>query len=171
MGNMRRIIAFIGSLAVALSVTAAGLVYDAKTLALSGVFLFGLVAILWLFDWGKSAPGAASESKPSRDEKILNDAAKAAYTAGTAAGSGDEDFVKKCVFMTDSSIASVTKRFNLARPALPNNPREALKVGEAFLNEVVPYLRGGHHEEASRQALAFVSKHGRYTHSGGPATR
>lgn len=51
---MRQIISALASLAVALLVTAAGLYFDVFTLTIAGVILCGLVAVLWLHEWGRS---------------------------------------------------------------------------------------------------------------------
>jgi hypothetical protein len=155
---MRRIIAFLGSLAVGLFMAAAGLVYDAATLTYGGIVLLGFGAVLWLVDWGK---GASATPRISKDEQILQAAANACYEAGIALGAEDGDMIGRALPKVDSAIASISYRYGIARPALPRDDNwKALRRGVDYLTLVSPYLQAGNKHDATAAALGFVREHG-----------
>jgi hypothetical protein len=84
---MRQVISAIVSLAIALLVTASGIYFDVQTLTVAGVILFGLAAILWLFEWGRSkrvTPQEVDASERDRKRELLDRGRSlaATYTQG-----------------------------------------------------------------------------------------
>lgn len=91
---MHRIIGIVGSLAVGLLMAAAGLFFDVATLTTAGIVLFGLAAVLWLFEWGRSKRETAQEieeSKRKRRRELIDQARRLAiiYTKGET---GEDSF-------------------------------------------------------------------------------
>lgn len=156
---MRKFIAIIASLAVGLLMTAAGLVFDARELAIAGIILFGLAAVLWLVKWGKGS--SDQQGKLTKDELLLRSAEAARQTALNALRYDDPEFLARAVPVVHSAILAAANRYGLARPAMPVDPREAVRRGSDYLSLVLPYLKLDQREAATRTALGFVRQHGR----------
>ncbi len=70
--RMRSIASFLGSLAIAVLLTAAGLVLDAKMLTYAGVILLALSVVLWTYLWQFSTQSRVF-IEPPLTQTILND--------------------------------------------------------------------------------------------------
>lgn len=91
---MRQIVSVIASLAVGLLMAAAGLALDVETLTIAGAILFGLAAVLWLYEWGRAGRrGVATTDFSERDRRRGLIKAARRLAAGYSEGrSGDATF-------------------------------------------------------------------------------
>ena len=134
---MRQILAFLGSLGVAIVVTAAGLYFYVQTLAAFGVALIGLVVILWLHEWARKPsqvpaerhpeiPGAlitAEENDEHREEqrrhvRIVNEIGSTAHNVGWALGERSAAGMARALPGLQSTMLTLSKAYDLKIPTL-----------------------------------------------------
>jgi hypothetical protein len=142
---MRQIIGAIGSLAVGLLMAAAGLYFDVATLTVAGAILFGLAAVLWLWEWGRQkhvTPQEVDASERDRKRNLIDTGRSFAanYTQGRA---GHDTF--RSYLESTKSYAALRGYLSNAFLTQLNNPNTvyAMPPGgsyegpvEGFLNEL-----------------------------------
>ena len=84
---MRQLVSTIASLAIGLLMAAAGLAFGVQTLTIAGAVLFGLAAILWLYEWGRQkrvTPQEVDASERDRKRALIDRGRSlaATYTQG-----------------------------------------------------------------------------------------
>jgi hypothetical protein len=103
---MRQIISVVVSLAIGLLMAAAGLYFDVQTLTVAGIILFGLAAVLWLFDWGRLkriTPQEMDASERDRKRDLIDRARSLAATYSQ--GNTDEDSFRRYLERTKTYAA------------------------------------------------------------------
>jgi hypothetical protein len=155
---MRQLIGHIGSLAVGVLITAAGLVYDARTLVYVGSALFGLAAVLWLHDWATRVPAtptpAASRAAPASNRKeTIKELTQATYLGRhTLKFDFHAEGIAAILPRAEAALLSAHKEFGVRIPNPHQNPATRLETGVRLLEQVVPLLAAGHIEEARERA-------------------
>ena len=91
---MQKFISVVGSLAIGLLMAAAGLYFDVRTLTIAGTVLFGLAAVLWIYEWGRTRNSTPLQiDLPERERKRnLISRARRLATTYTRGQSGDHSF-------------------------------------------------------------------------------
>jgi hypothetical protein len=176
---MRQIVSVLGSLAVGLLMAAAGLYYDVKTLAVAGAILFGLAAVLWLYEWGRTAPKVeavlpgdapilARENDQHKDDqarhiRIMRGMTATSSSVGYALGYRDRSHMAGALPGLRATLLTVAKAYDLQIPDLDAAQTErSLKAGAHYLTEVGAYLRQGHVDEARECAATLSPKLNEY---------
>lgn len=120
---MRQIISTVGSLAVGMLMAAAGLYFDVVTLTYAGVVLFGLAAVLWLYEWGRTKKVTPQEIDASeRDRKrILIDRARSLAATYSQGRTGADSF--RMYLEGTTTYAALRGQLNADYLAKLNAPR------------------------------------------------
>ena len=161
---MGRILSFLGSLGIALIVTAAGAIIDAKPLLYGGILLVALVAILWLWMIVRPQPVPALAAPPEpdwtpespADGAIL--ALKRARDCGRAAyQSRSEREAYAAVQEIQAALLSIETHFDFGRVQLTGDGTnlQFLYIYLHYLDVVYPRLRAGQVDAAKARAKAF----------------
>jgi len=168
--GVQRLIGFIGSLAVGVLLTAAGLILDARTLVTSGIVLLALWAVLWLWWWGAMAPRTAKQevvqterdtaktanNEAFKDSQIIQIMRSAKENAAIALSHNSERSAERALPRMRAALLSGHKRFGLVNPPEIGRAIVELECGRRYIERVLPFLSGGHVEEARREAQKFV---------------
>lgn len=165
---MRRVVGFLGSLGLALVLAGVGLIIDAWSLIYSGVVIFVLMASLWLYEWGRTAPKAdlataqIDEGPPTSDESrggLSNtklEVHKARSYARTALA--DRRNYERNVARMESALTSVKKTFGLDTPDATGEDRADLQLWLDYFDVVWPFLENGNYEQAKARAVRFLAE-------------
>ena len=130
-------------------------------------FLFAGVVSYLLFEWDEKLKAIKLPVPPSAEQKLAKvrtDVQTAAYrqmfmAAGSCDWEGDDygpDEAEKQYSVLESALATARKHFELNTPTLNGPSADSLATGVRYLNRVLPFIQGGHLEEAKKQADCFI---------------
>jgi hypothetical protein len=150
---------------------AAGLYFDVRTLTVAGIILFGLAAVLWLYEWGRTAPRKVAPAAATKlDEpppynpmraglsNALIEVSKARSYARDAYGNRRPN-LQSTISSVESALATVRRTFDLETPPATGHGRTDLKLWMDYFDVVWPFIRSGNYEEAKERAAKFVADH------------
>lgn len=165
---MRRFIGILGSLAIGLLLTGAGLILDANTLIYSGVVVFAVMAALWLWTWARPirvqvpvhVPAPPSEPEPTESKARAVWALKRARdNAAISVHQGSPQSNERAYNEIAAALLTIKREFGFGTLKLVGKgfvPYDSLlKVQITYMDRIIPLLREGHVEEARQVAMAF----------------
>jgi hypothetical protein len=169
---MQRFLAFLGSVAIGLVLTAVGVILDAHSILYAGIILLAFVGVGWLWSWSHPPQIAqpallaipVAETVPAATDnkgKALDSLRRARDSAAIAKSQRSDEIAARAFHELEAAMLSIKREFGISplkvtsRSGDPIPYQNVLVAYISFVNRIYPLLREGHIEEASAKAKSF----------------